>query len=76
MTYQQLLTILQTLPDTQLNQDVVIRVSDGEHIPIQQVQTTTADDILHSGHIVLHADWAHTFWDVGDKEARNGNNTI
>ena len=62
MTYRQLFEqIMYDFTEQELNQDVVIRVSDGEHIPVQKVTTTTAAD-----HIVLHADWTHTFFQVGE----------
>ena len=67
MTYRQLFEqIMYDFTEQELNQDVVIRVSDGEHIPVQKVTTTTAADILDAGHIVLHADWTHTFFQVGN----------
>jgi hypothetical protein len=56
MTYSQLLNILQSATEEELNQNVTVRVFD-EYVPIIAMPKTGQDcDVLDPGHLLLITD--------------------
>ena len=69
MTYRELLKQLKGMKPEQLNQDVIVRVSDGEHLPIQQIvdnKTVQGIGDIHAEHCFLHSEVEHSFYQVGE----------
>ena len=69
MQYRELLKQLKGMTPEELNQDVIVRLSDGEHLPIQKIvdnKTVEGTGDIHADHRFLHSEAEHSFYQVGE----------
>ena len=53
MTYEELASIIFTLPTEQKKQCVTIRTENGEYFPVKTFTKTKVDDVLDSQHCLI-----------------------